>query len=94
MDSFWKMHDEMFANQDALDPEGLKKTAKKIGLKMDAFEKCLTENKYVAQVKADMEEGKNVKVKSTPTFFINGQLINGAQPMEVFSELIDEELAR
>lgn len=93
-DSFWKMHDEMFANQDSLDAEGLKKTAKKIGLKMDAFEKCLTENKYLAQVKADMEEGKNVKVKSTPTFFINGQLINGAQPMEVFSELIDEELAR
>lgn len=93
-DYFWKMHDEMFANQDSLDAEGLKKTAKKIGLKSDAFEKCLTENKFLAQVKADMEEGKNVKVKSTPTFFINGQLINGAQPMDVFSEIIDEELAR
>jgi len=90
---FWKMHDEMFAHQDALDTEGLKKTAKKIGLKMDGFEKCLSENKYLAQVKADMEEGKKVKVKSTPTFFINGKLINGAQPMDVFSEIIDEELA-
>lgn len=91
-DYFWKMHDEMFTNQDALDAEGLKKTAKKIGLKMDGFEKCLAENKYLAQVKADMEEGRKVKVKSTPTFFINGKLINGAQPFEVFSELIDEEL--
>lgn len=91
---FWKMHDEMFANQDSLDAEGLKKTAKKVGLKADAFDKCLTENKHLAQVKADMEEGRKVKVKSTPTFFINGQLINGAQPMDVFSELIDEELAR
>ncbi len=91
---FWKMHDAMFANQDALDPEGLKKTAGKVGVKLDAFEKCLAENKYLAQVQADMEEGKKVKVKSTPTFFINGQLINGAQPMEVFAEIIDEELAK
>lgn len=94
VDQFWKMHDAMFANQEALDEAGLKNTAKKIGLKMDQFEKCLSENKYLAQVKADMEDGKKAKVKSTPTFFINGQVINGAQPMEVFAEAIDEELAR
>ncbi len=93
-DYFWKMHDAMFANQAGLDPDGLKKTAQKVGLKADAFEKCLSENKYLSQVNADMEEGKKIKVKSTPTFFVNGQLINGAQPIEVFSEVIDEELAR
>lgn len=93
-DYFWKMHDQMFANQDSLDNEGLKKIAKKIGLKSDQFEKCLSEKKYLEQVKSDMEEGRKIKVKSTPTFFINGQLINGAQPIEVFSEIIDEELAR
>ena len=93
-DYFWKMHDLMFANQDALDTEGLKATAKKVGLKADQFEKCLAENKYLAQARNDMEEGRKIKVKSTPTFFINGQLINGAQPVEVFSEIIDEELAR
>lgn len=94
-DLFWKMHDDMFANQEtALDPEGLKKTAKKIGVKTEAFEKCLSENKYLGQVKADMEEGKKIGVKSTPTFFVNGQLVSGAQPMEVFAEIIDEELAR
>lgn len=93
-ENFWKMHDEMFAHQDNLDEAGLKNMAKKIGLKADAFEKCLSENKYLDQVKADMEEGKNLKVKSTPTFFVNGQLINGAQPLEVFSNIIDEELSR
>jgi protein-disulfide isomerase len=93
-DSFWKMHDEMFAHQDELDIEGLKKIGKKIGLKMDLFEKCLTENKYLTQVKADMEEGRKINVKSTPTFFVNGQLVNGAQPLEVFSELIDEALVQ
>jgi protein-disulfide isomerase len=94
VDAFWKMHDSMFANQDSLDAEGLKGQAKKIGLKMDVFEKCLAENKFLPQVKNDVEEGRKVNVKSTPTFFINGQLINGAQPVEVFTELIDEELAR
>jgi protein-disulfide isomerase len=94
-DKFWKMHDDMFANQEtALDPEGLKKTAKKIGLDTAAFEKCLGENKHLAQVKAETEEGKKIGVKSTPTFFVNGQLVSGAQPLEVFAEIIDEELAR
>ncbi|MFA5583133.1 MAG: thioredoxin domain-containing protein, partial [Bacteriovoracaceae bacterium] len=83
-----------FKNQDSLSASGLKKLAKNAGLKMEAFEKCLSENKYIDQVKADMEEGKKINVKSTPTFFVNGQLIAGAQPLEVFSQLIDEELAK
>jgi protein-disulfide isomerase len=92
---FWKMHDEMFANQEtALTPEGLKATAKKIGAKVDVFEKCLAENKFLAQVKAEMEEGKKIGVKSTPTFYVNGQLVSGAQPLEVFAEIIDEALAQ
>lgn len=91
-DAFWRMHDLMFANQDSLDAEGLKNLAKKVGVKMDQFEKCMAENKHLAQVQSDMEEGRKVGVKSTPTFFINGQLINGAQPVEVFAELIEEQL--
>lgn len=91
---FWKMHDEMFAHQDQLDIENLKKAAKKIGAKSEQFDQCLASNKYLNQVKADIEQGKQYKVKSTPTFFVNGQMINGAQPIEVFSEIIDEELAR
>lgn len=91
---FWKMHDEMFAHQDQLDVESLKKLAKKVGAKSDKFDQCLAANKYLDRVKADIEEGKKYNVKSTPTFFVNGQMINGAQPIEVFSELIDEELSR
>ncbi|MBY0516798.1 MAG: DsbA family protein [Bacteriovoracaceae bacterium] len=91
---FWKMHDSMFAAQDKLDVDSLKALAKKIGAKSDSFDKCLTENKYLSKVKSDIEEGKALKVKSTPTFFINGQLINGAQPLEVFSEIIDDELSK
>jgi len=39
-----------------------------------------------------MEYGEKIGVKSTPTFFVNGQLVSGAVPIETFSEIIDEEL--
>jgi protein-disulfide isomerase len=94
-ESFWKMHDYMFDNQQGgLDPASLKQAARKIGLKGDQFDQCLDTNKYLAQVRADMEEGKRVKVKSTPTFFVNGQLLGGAFPPEVFEEVIDDLLTQ
>ena len=92
-DYFWKLHDHMFANQDKLAPADLKKAAGMIsGLDSKKFEECLKNNKYLAQVEGDINSGRDVGVKSTPTFFVNGKIINGAQPIEVFSELIDKEL--
>lgn len=91
-DKFWKMHDKMFANQNKLSPKDLKALAKEIGLDTKKFDACIDSNKFMAVVEADINQGKGVGVKSTPTFFVNGMMINGAQPMEVFSELIDSEL--
>lgn len=91
-DKFWKMHDKMFAEQSKLAVADLKATAKAIGLKSDDFEKCLDSSKYAASVEKNIEEGKAVGVKSTPTFFVNGKLVSGAQPIEVFEEIIQEEL--
>lgn len=91
-DYFWKLHDHMFANQDKLDPVAIKAQAKNIGLNVDKFNKCLDGNKYLAQVEADIAEGKKIGVRSTPTFFVNGQLVQGAQPIENFAEIIDAAL--
>lgn len=93
-DLFWKMHDEMFAHQDKLNINDLKELAKKLGAKSDQFDKCLDENKYMDHIDKDIAEGKEIGVKSTPTFFVNGQLVAGALPVEMFSEIIDEELAK
>ncbi len=93
-DYFWKMHDAMFEDQAALGTAELKKTAQKLGLDNKIFDKCLDSNKYLAQVDKDMVQGQKIGVKSTPTFFVNGKVISGAQPLEVFSELIDEGLAK
>lgn len=91
---FWKMHDAMFADQTKLDVENLKATAKKVGLKETEFKNCLESDKFKSKVESDLNEGQALGLKSTPTFYVNGKLITGAQPIEVFSEVIDQELAK
>ncbi len=91
---FWKMHDTMFTDQTKLDKDNLIASAKKAGVKEDQFKSCLEATKFKAVIDNDMAEGQKLGIKSTPTFFINGKLVSGAQPIEVFSEVIDEELAK
>lgn len=93
-EKFWKLHDVMFGDQAKLGVEDLKATAKKVGLNSADFEKCLDSGKFAAKVDQNIKEGKDVGVKSTPTFFVNGKLVSGAQPIEVFSEIIEEELGK
>jgi protein-disulfide isomerase len=88
------MHDAMFADQTKLDKANLIATAKKMGVKEAPFTACLESGKFKSAIDADMAEGTSIGIKSTPTFFVNGKMINGAQPLENFSEVIDEELAK
>jgi protein-disulfide isomerase len=91
---FWEMHDRLFANQSKLQVEALKQTATEIGLDAEKFNQCLDSSKYAAEVQKDVDEGARYGVTGTPAFFINGRLIGGAQPLEAFTDVIDEELAR
>jgi protein-disulfide isomerase len=92
-DKFWKFHDLAFKNQDKLDAESLIKHAKASGVDEKKFKECLDSHKFADYVKKDMAYGEKLGVRSTPTFFVNGQLISGALPIEAFSEVIDEELS-
>ncbi len=91
-DKFWKFHDIVFENQSKLDNESLAKYAKQAGADEKKFKECFDSKKYEQFVKDEMAYGEKLGVRSTPTFFVNGQLVSGAQPLEVFSEIIDEEL--
>jgi len=93
-DKFWNMHDLMFAEQNALGVDDLKDKAKRLGLDTKKFNECLDSSKNAQRVRGTMAEGQAASVKSTPTFYVNGQLVMGAQPLDVFSEIIDEELAK
>jgi protein-disulfide isomerase len=91
--AFWQYHDKLFENYNALSDELYRQIATDLGLNMDSFEACLITNKYQEAIKADMNFAFNLGVQSTPTFFINGIPVIGAQPLAKFTEVIDKELA-
>jgi protein-disulfide isomerase len=91
---FWELHDRLFANQQALQSDSLKKYAADSGLDAAKFNACLDTAKYGDRVQEQMGIGTRLGVSSTPTVFVNGRLVSGAQPFEVFTTIIDEELER
>jgi protein-disulfide isomerase len=91
---FWPYHDRLYANAPKGSPEELKAYAQEVGLGLPAFEQCVSTRKYQAAVQQDEDAGIRAGVTGTPAFFVNGRLLSGAQPLESFARLIDEELAR
>jgi protein-disulfide isomerase len=91
---FWEYHDRLFANQQALQPADLKKHAADLGLDATAFNSCLDSSKYGERVRDGVAEGSRLGVNSTPTIYINGRVLSGAQPYETFVSVIDEELSK
>ena len=91
---FWPYHDRLFANQQRLTVPDLKQHAVEVGLDPARFNACVDSHKYAAVVEADIKMGNDAGVNGTPAFFINGRMISGAQPFEVFKRIIDEELSR
>jgi len=91
---FWEYHDKLFGNQQALQPDFLKQYAKDTGMDAEKFGECLDSSKYAERVRDSVAAGSQLGVSSTPTIFVNGRMLEGAQPYEVFSSVIDEELAK
>jgi protein-disulfide isomerase len=91
---FWEYHDKLYASSPKAAPEDLKFYAKDLGLKQDSFDKCLATGKYKAAIQKDMNEAASLGLTGTPTFFINGRELSGAQSVEAISQIIDEELSR
>lgn len=90
---FWEYHDVLFAHQDALDVPSLKQYAADLGLDTAQFDACLDSGAMADEVAKDLADGQQHGVSGTPAFFVNGIKLTGAQPFEVFQDLIDEELA-
>jgi protein-disulfide isomerase len=100
---FWEMHDLLFQHQEALDPPRLREYGRRLGLDGPAFDACLASDKYAARIKQEIAEGIAAGVEGTPSFVVGktrpgdsveGALIVGAQPMEVFRQIIDQLLAQ
>lgn len=91
---FWAYHDALYAHAPKASLDELKTSAQQAGLDPSAFEQRLAGGQYRAAVQQDIEEGGRVGVTGTPAFFINGRLLSGAQPLESFVRVIEEELAQ
>jgi protein-disulfide isomerase len=90
----WAMHDKMFANNTALTPPDLERYAKEIGLDVAKFTKDVDDAKVKEEVEADKKLGTSLGASGTPTFFINGRQLVGAQPFDKFKEVIEEEIKK
>jgi protein-disulfide isomerase len=91
---YWELHDRLFANQQQLQVPQLKEHAGALKLDQAAFDQCLDSGKHAAIVQQDFDYGTKLGVGSTPTLYINGRIVTGAQPPAVFEAIIDDELAR
>jgi protein-disulfide isomerase len=91
---FWEYHDLLFAEAPKATPEDLSRFAQQVGLDLAKFESCLSGGVHRAAVQRDFDEGSRLGVNGTPAFFINGRSLTGAQPLEAFVQVIEEELAR
>ncbi len=92
--AFWAYHDLLFANQKTLSRENLEKFAEQVGgINMKAFKAALDSGKHKAAVEADMAAVTKAGARiGTPSFFINGKLVQGAQPFAAFKVAIDDAL--
>jgi protein-disulfide isomerase len=103
--AYYKYHDKIFQEGNILDsgspsgpvtktaqfgPTELKKWAKDLGYNIDS---CLDSQKYKSEIQKDLSDGASSGVQGTPAFFVNGQLLSGAQPFSAFKQAIDAALA-
>jgi len=92
-DRFWEFHRSILATPGRLADEDLKRAAAALKLDDGAFSTCLASERYEAQIQESLDEGLELGVSSTPTFFINGRLVKGARSLDHFVEIVEDELA-
>jgi protein-disulfide isomerase len=90
---FWQMHDLLFISQsNELTADKISVMAKGLGLDVTKFEEDLASDSALAAIKGDIALGKKLNVKGTPTFFVNGRIVeNGAENL---TDRINEEFLR
>jgi len=102
--AYWMMHDRLFADQERLQPEDLKKHARTLGLDSGQFEHCLDSGEKKQRIEADVKAGRKAGMRGTPTFFLGvsgprdddrflaTRVIRGAKPYRDFAIIIDHLL--
>jgi protein-disulfide isomerase len=93
--AFWRFHDLAFQNQTSLQRDAYLKWAQDAGVRdVAAYAAGLDSHQWAFAVDADMREAHTLGANGTPTFFLNGVPVIGAQPLDAFTKVIDEQLAK
>ena len=92
-DAFWEFSQKLYSDEYGFGEDAYVKYAQDLELDIPEFEECIEEGRYSDDVQADYEFASSLGVRSTPTFFLNGIAVVGAQPFEVFQDIIEKELA-
>jgi protein-disulfide isomerase len=90
--AFYHFHDLAFANQRALTPANLQAWAAQAGVSGMALQTWLDSGKPAQKVESDLQLARDIGATGTPAFRINGVTLSGAQPVEAFQEIIDQQL--
>jgi protein-disulfide isomerase len=91
---YWAFHDFVFANQDAAATLSFPELADRAGVERAAFTRCVDAKRYDHAVADGQFAGHALGVEATPTLFINGRTVSGAQPYDVIARIVDDELDR
>ena len=90
---FWEFHHKLFENFKALNDEKIKSIAEELGLDMEQFNKDLNSSQNRAVILQDLNNGKKIKVRGTPSVFMNGKKIENRQ-LANLSKIIEQELGK
>jgi protein-disulfide isomerase len=90
---FWQYYDTLFKESPKLSPGDLSRYAAQVGIDPAKFDACLKANTHKNTIQQDIDAGRRLGITGTPAFFVNGRPVSGAQPLETFASMIDEELA-
>jgi protein-disulfide isomerase len=91
---YWPMNEKLLAEQSRLEDADFLRHADALKLDKKKFQACLEDGEMERRARANFAEGEKVGVQATPTFYVNGLLVSGAQPYDRFKAVIDQELAR
>ncbi len=91
---FWEMHEVLFANARALSDDDLERHARSVGLDLTRWNRDRADPRLAERIRQDEALAVKLGATGTPAFFVNGRFISGAQPLGVFSSVVDEELAK
>lgn len=92
--AYWEFHDALFSGRYDLNQDGFVQYGQELNLDTNELLECIDSGRYREEIESDLRDGASLGVTGTPTFFINGIPLVGAQPLASFAQIIEAELSR